>query len=96
MTTEQMISELGIESSDDTIKAQIISNILGAADLRFARVVDEVMTDEERREFEEFSVGKGPQDVAGWIGQKYEGIGDMYTAIVESIVKDLKNKNQQG
>ena len=93
MTSEQIFKELGIENSDDEFKAQILSKIMGTADLRFARAVDDVMTDEERKEFENFSEGKGPEEISKWVEEKYEGIGEMYDSIVKSIVADLKNKN---
>ena len=93
MTSDQIFRELDIEQSDQSYKAEMLGTILSAADLKFARIVDEVMTDEEREGFEEFSNGKGPQEIASWVNLKYEGIGEMYTAIVESIVNDLKSKN---
>ena len=93
MTTDQMVKELGIQDSDDTFKAQMIGKIMATADLRFARVVDEIMTDKERQEFEQFSEGKDPEEISLWVEEKYEGIGAMYDAIVETIVSDLKNKS---
>jgi hypothetical protein len=95
MTTSQIIKELGIEQSDEAFKAKIISKIIATADLRFARTVDEIMTDEQHREFEEYSEGKDPQDIASWVEGKYEGSGAMYDTIIESIVTDLKHGNQQ-
>ncbi len=94
MTTEQLIKELGIEGSNNRLKAQLISTIMATADLKFAGVVDGIMTEEEREEFGEFASGKEPEDIAKWVNEKYEGIGDMYNSIIESIVIDLKNKNQ--
>ncbi len=94
MTTNQIVRELGIQESDDAFKARIVSTVMATADLRFARVVDEIMTDEERQEFEEFAHGREPQDIAKWVNEKYNGVGDMYTSIVKLIVMDLKNKNQ--
>lgn len=95
MTSDQIVKQLGIEGSDDTFKAQMVRKILETADLRFARVVDEVMTDEERQEFDEFAKDKDPQTIARWVEEKYEGIGEIYDGIVESIVADLKAKHPQ-
>ena len=71
MTSDQIIKELSIESSSDSFKAQMLSKIMAAADLRFARVVDEIMTDEERKEFERFSEGKDPEEIS-LLSQKME------------------------
>ena len=95
MTSDQIIKELGIENSSEAFKAQMISKIIATADLRFARVVDEIMTDEDHKEFERFSEGKNPEEISRWVEEKYEGIGVMYDKIVESIVNDLKSKSQQ-
>lgn len=95
MTTEQIFQTLNIQDASDEVKATILANITGAADLQFARVVDEVMTDEERQEFEQFSKGKGPKEISEWVEAKYEGIGEMYDVIVNQIVIDLKNKSKQ-
>jgi len=92
MTTEQIIKQLDIEQSDEHFKAHMISTVMATADLRFARIVDDIMTVEERKEFEEFASGKEPQEIANWVNEKFTGIGDMYTAILTSIVMDLKNK----
>lgn len=94
MTTDQIFQKLGIEESDEAFKAKILSKVMGTADLRFARVVDEIMTDEEREEFEAFSEGKEPQEIAKWVSEKYEGIGEMYDQVVEDVVTELKNKQQ--
>lgn len=93
MTSEQIFEQLGINDSSNEFKARILTKIMAMADLRFARVVDEVMTDEDRQEFEDFSKGREPRDIARWVEEKYEGIGGVYDAIVDAIVKELKNKN---
>lgn len=96
MTSDQIFKQLDIEDSDNTFKAQILSGIMATADLRFSRIVDDIMTDEERREFDDFSKGKQPQDIARWVEEKYEGIGGVYEAIIESIVADLESKSSPG
>lgn len=93
MTTDQIIKELQIETADDAFRAEILKNITATADLKFARVVDEVMDDAEREEFAAFSEGKEPQEIAEWINAKYEGISEIYTGILEAVVSDLKEKN---
>ncbi len=95
MTSDQIFKKLGIENSSDEFKAKMLSKIMATADLRFARVVDEVMSDEERTEFEAFSEGKSPEEIAKWVEEKYEGIGEIYTAIIGSIVEDLSETVKQ-
>ena len=94
MTTDQIFETLGLQDASTETKARILANITGAADLQFARIVDEVMTDEERQEFESFVEGKGPAEISEWVTAKYEGIGEMYDGIIEQIVTDLKTRNQ--
>lgn len=95
MTSEQIFKKLGIENSSDEFKAKMISKIMATADLRFARVVDDIMSDEDRAEFEAFSEGKSPEEIAQWVEGKYEGIGDMYAEIIASIVEDLERTSKQ-
>jgi succinate dehydrogenase flavin-adding protein (antitoxin of CptAB toxin-antitoxin module) len=96
MTSDQIIKELGIEGSDKAFQSKMITGVLETANIRFARVVDEVMNDEERREFDEFAKDKDPQDVVRWVEEKYEGIGQVYDEIVNAIVADLKHKSFKG
>lgn len=91
MTTERIIKELGIESSSDAFKARMVGKILATADLRFARMIDEAMTEEEHREFQMIAKSEGPKEIEWWVNEKYEGVGNIYTDIVTSIVMDLKN-----
>jgi len=93
MTAEQIVKELGIEDSSDTFKARVVTKILATADLRFARIVDEIMNDEERQEFQNFSKGKMPQEVNRWVEETYEGIGEWYDEVVQSIVMGIKRGN---
>lgn len=93
MTTEQIFETLGLQDAPIETKAKILANITSAADLQFARVVDEVMTDDERQEFESFAEGKGPAEISKWVAAKYEGIGEMYDGIIEQIVADMKSRN---
>lgn len=96
MTSNQIFEQLGVENSDDAFKARILDRITATADLRFARVVDDIMTEEERQEFAEFSEGKSPEVIAAWVEEKYEGIGRLYDAIIEDIVADLRRKTPKG
>ena len=91
MTSDTIFQELGVENSSDEFKADMLNKIMATVDLRFARVVDEIMSDEERDEFEKFSEGKNPEEISNWIAEKYEGISEMYNALIEQTVAELKS-----
>ena len=80
MTHEQIFEQLGVTGASDEVKQSILHNLVGAVEIQFASVGDELLTEEQDEELNKLvDAHDGDPSVVGeWLKLIYQRL-DNYT-----------------
>ena len=93
MTHEQIFEQLGVTGASDEVKQSILHNLVGAAEIQFASVGDELLTEEQDEELNKLvDAHDGDPSVVGeWLKTYIPEAGQLYQAILEDEIARLKS-----
>lgn len=94
MTHEQIFEQLGITGASDEVKQSILHNLVGAVEIQFASVSDELLTEEQDEELNrlvdahdgDFAV------ISEWLKTHVPEAGRLYQAVLEDEITRLKSQ----
>ena len=94
MTHEQIFEQLGITGASDEVKQSTLHNLIGAVEIQFASVSDELLTEEQDEELNRLvDVHDGdPTVVSEWLKTHVPEAGRLYQAILEDEITRLKSQ----
>ena len=92
MTDEQIISELGFDVANEAVKQSLIENVRATVDIRAGAVVDEMLTDDQRAEFERLQAAGDNQAVWEWLRNSVLGadMSEVYESTLAAYLDELK------
>lgn len=93
MTHEQIFEQLGVTGASDEVKQSILHNLVGAVEIQFASVGDELLTEEQDEELNKLvDTHDGDPSVVGeWLKTYIPEAGQLYQAILEDEIARLKS-----
>ena len=94
MTHKQIFEQLGITGASDEVKQSILHNLVGAVEIQFASVGDELLTEEQDEELNKLvDAHDGDPSVVGeWLKTYIPEAGQLYQAILEDEIARLKSR----
>lgn len=94
MTHEQIFEQLGITGASDEVKQSTLHNLIGAVEIQFASVSDELLTEEQDEELNRLvNVHDGDSAVISeWLKTHVPEAGRLYQAILEDEITCLKSQ----
>lgn len=94
MTHEQIFEQLGITGASDEVKQSTLHNLVGAVEIQFASVGDELLTEEQDEELNKLvdAYDGDPTVVSEWLKTHIPEAGQLYQAILEDEIARLKSR----
>jgi hypothetical protein len=94
MTHEQIFEQLGITGASDEVKQSTLHNLVGAVEVQFASVSDELLTEEQDEELNKLvdAHDGDPTVVGDWLKAHIPEAGQLYQAILEDEIARLKSR----
>lgn len=91
MTADQILEALGLSDADNEVKQRTLSRVMTAVEVRFAAMVDDILTPEQMDEFTAL-----PQDdidaVSSWLQKTVPSASELYVSATQDYVAELADK----
>lgn len=93
MTKEEIYEVLGIADANEDTKQSILQNITATVELRFAGIVDDLMSDEQVDDLEKATADSNdPEVVASWLKDNVPEAAQLYEAILGDHIEEIKEQ----
>lgn len=91
MTREQILEQLGIAKASQELKDSVLGDLNSILDLRFAGIVDELLTDEQKSSLNLLGDTE-PEAVGQWLKDNVPRASELYEAILRDEIESFKNR----
>lgn len=92
MTQDHIYEQLGLSSASDEAKQNIIENIVATTELRFADIIDDVLSEEQAEEFSRVVDGGNVENNVNWLRENVAEAAQLYEAVLTDVVDDIKTQ----
>ena len=94
MTHKQIFEQLGITGASDEVKQSTLHNLIGAVEIQFASVSDELLTEEQYEELNKLvdAYDGDPTVVGEWLKTHVPEAERLYQAVLEDEIARLKSR----
>ncbi len=95
MTDQDIIVALGIEAADDELKQACVNNFRVTTHARLMNVLGELLTDGDMDHLEDMErAGATTEQMINWLSQNVANAEDIYQALAEDYIAELKERLQ--
>lgn len=91
MSDEQIIEKLGIGTLPKEVQEQTLQSVNTVVELRVMGMLDDLMEDEQRAQFEEISK-QGPEAVWNWLSTEFTDVAKLYEAALQDYLDEKTAK----
>ncbi len=92
MSQDQVFEALRLTESSEEARQRIVENIVATAELRFAEIVDDVLTDEQAEAFTEVVEAGNIDANISWLKENVPQVAQIYEAVIADIVAELQGQ----
>lgn len=93
--SKKIIEALGMESAPGETQNRIVQNVTSVIDRRLMLMVDELLTDEQRTEFEKVQSSQGDVEARLWLEKNVVNTQELYTALLEDYLKERSARQKK-
>lgn len=93
MTNKEILQKLGLESMPAEVQQQTLDQVTQIVERRVMGLVDEMMTDDQRKEFEE-RTKQDPESVMQWLSSELADVAKIYTAALEDYLEEVTSRQK--
>ena len=83
-----IIQKLNLENATDDTKQSIVSSIQSIVETRLVLLLDEILTDEQRSEFESIQESRGAVEARLWLEQNVANSQELYRRILDDYLEE--------
>ena len=91
MTDQQIIEKLGIGNLPQEVQQETLNSINSIIEMRVMGMLDDLMEDEQRAQFEEISK-QGPEAVWNWLSKEFTDVAKLYEAALQDYLNEKTAK----
>ena len=87
MTDEQILQTLQLAGSSEAVQRQALINVHTIAESRLVLLLDEILTPEQRTQFNELQAARDNR-AAAWFLEQFPQLQELYDSIIAEVVGD--------
>lgn len=91
MTDAEIISALGMNDTSEEYKAKMLEKINRVVELRLMGLVDEMLTDEQRKDFDNVA-SENPDNTMKWLSENIVDLDKLYDSALKDYIDELNKK----
>lgn len=90
MKDQEILQELGLENAEESLKESALSSINTVVELRVSGLIQDLMTEDQRKEFTKKSETEDKGTVMKWISSEIVNVDEMYEAALRDYLDEKK------
>ncbi len=91
MSDQELIEKLRLGALPKEAQEQTLAAVNNEIEMRLAGVIDDILTDEQRAEFEKLA-NQTPEKVFEWLSQEITDLSKLYKDVLEDYIEEMNAK----
>lgn len=91
MSDQELIEKLRLGALPKEAQEQTLAAVNNEIEMRLAGVIDDILTDEQRAEFEKLA-NQTPEKVFEWLSQEITDLSKLYKDALEDYIEEMNAK----
>lgn len=94
MTEQEIITELGLDALPEEELKQTLKNIKQTLSMRTMGVLQDMMSNDQKKKFQEISANGNDDETWQWINENIAKTDDVYDALEKDFIADMKARSE--
>lgn len=91
-TDQQIIDAMGLGALPQNVKDEAVNNVKAVVELRLVGTLDDMLSDEQRQQFETIKQGD-PEQAKTWVGTQLGiNVEELYDSLLQDYLQEAKTK----
>lgn len=93
MKDEQIIQRLHLEALPEDVQQQMLASVSQTVELRLMGVMEDLMTDQQKQEFENLEKGS-PEAVWQWLSDNLADVASTYESLLGDYIEEVNSQTR--
>ena len=93
MKNEDILEALGVSDATDQVKETILEQVNGVVDIRFANLMEEVLSDQQKEKLSSLEQVSDDKTIEDWLKSEIPQFDDIRSGILKDYIEERKARD---